>query len=196
MKNKIILCRFIKVTLFIGGILVMSGCILKLIIPAPERNFLPQDLLLTTGDLPSQWSVAFGPQKVGDNTKPSNSTEIALLKSTDIELTRDEKWDVMERVYRFNSIEGAKEDYATITTFPGETNIEGWTFLSSLANEQKFSCYTYSNMEFPVCRWIARYEEIVIEVIGWLDPNRITLEDFQSLVFTIDSKAISNFEKR
>lgn len=181
--------------MFIGGILAMSGCILKLIIPAPERTFLPQDLLLTTEDLPSAWLVAFVPQKVSDNTKPSNSMEIALLKSTDKEITNGRKWDVMERVYRFYSIEGAKDDYATIITFPGETNIEDWTFLSSFANEQIFSCYTYSNIEFPVCNWVARYEEIVIEVIAWLDPNRLTLEELQAIVIKIDEKIAKNLEK-
>ena len=77
------------------------------------------------------------------------------------------------------------------TTFPGKTNPDGWTYISGLADEQKISCYTYSNMEYPVCRWVARYEEIVIEVIAWLNPNRINIEDFQDLVIKIDEKVIS-----
>ena len=180
---------------FLGGILIMSGCIFKLLIPAPKRSFLPQDLLLVKEDLPPQWSVAFGPIKAGEYAKPSDSMETALLKLTEEKLLGDKKWDVRESVYPFNSIEGAKEDYAETTTFPGETNIEGWTFWSSLADEQKFSCYTYSNVDFPVCTWVARYEEIEIQVIAWINPNRLTLDEVQALVKRIDEKVFNSLKQ-
>jgi hypothetical protein len=186
-------CLYI-VTIFIGGCVVMSGCILKLLVPAPERSFASQDLLLSKEDLPTDWSVVSGPQKVNDNTKPKNSMEIALIKSIDSEISTERKWDIMERVYRFTSVEGAKEDYSVTTKFPGKTDIDGWTFTSDLADEQKVSCYTYSNMEYPVCSWVARYKEFEIEVIAWLDPNRMTLEDMQSFVMKIDEKSNNKFK--
>ncbi|OGO31774.1 MAG: hypothetical protein A2136_03660 [Chloroflexi bacterium RBG_16_54_11] len=191
-KNWII--QLVKAVISIGGVLVMSGCVLKLLIPATERAFLPQELLLTKEDLPAEWSVVFGPQKVSNNTKPSNSTEIALIKSTEAEIYHERRWDVMERVYRYNSVEGAKEDYALTTSFPGKTDVDRWRFMSNLADEQKISCYTYVNMEYPVCSWVARYEEYEIEVIAWLDPNRINIEDIQELVIKIDEKVIKSFE--
>lgn len=185
-------CLYI-VTIFIGGSVVMSGCILKLLVPAPERSFAAQDLLLSKEDLPTNWSVASGPQKVSDNTKPNNSMEIAFIKSIDSEINTERKWDIMERVYRFNSVEGAKEDYSVTTNFPGRTDIDGWTFTSDLADEQKVSCYRYLNMNYPVCSWVARYNEFEIEVIAWLDSNRMTLEDMQSFVIKIDEKAGNKF---
>ena len=195
MKIESGIIRFFKGIIFLGLVLVLNGCILKLLIPAPERSFELKDLVLTSDDLPAQWSVAFGPQLVSDNTKPNNSLEIAFWKSTAGILPGEEKWEVKEMLYRFSSIEGAKEDYAVTTTFPGETVIECWTFKSDLADEQKFSCYTYSNMEYPVCSWVGRYDEIEVEVIAWLDPNRLSLEEVQELIGKIDERIATNIEK-
>ncbi len=195
MKIESGIIRFFKGIIFLGLVLVLSGCILKLLIPAPERSFELKDLVITSDDLPAQWAVVFGSQLVSDNTKPSNSLEIAFWKSTAGKLPGEEKWEVKEMLYRFSSIEGAKEDYAVTTSFPGETNIEGWTFKSDLADEQKFSCYTYSNMDYPVCRWVGRYDEIEVEVIAWIDPNRLSLEEVQDLIVKIDERIATNIEK-
>jgi len=168
----------------------MSGCIFKLLIPAPKRSFLPQDLLITQEDLPPEWTVASGPDKAGEYAKPPNSMEITLLKSANEPLPDGKQWEIRESLYIFYSVEAAKRDYLITTSFPGETNIEGWTFSSNLADEQKFSCYTYSNMDFPVCTWAARYNEIEVQVFGWIIPKRMTLNEFQDLIRKMDEKIV------
>ncbi len=184
----------IRIIAVAGIMTIISGCMLKVFIPAPPRSFLPEDLLLTEDDLSSDWTIAFGPREVSDDSKPLSSMEIGLLKSKPLASDGQSKWDVMESVYRFNSIEGAKEDYAVTSSFPGSTDVTGWNFISTLADEQIFSCYTYSNMTYPVCHWNARYKEFEIEVIGWLDPDRVNLQELQSFVTIIDEKVVNNLD--
>jgi hypothetical protein len=173
----------IKLILILLLIAVNSGCILGVFIPAPKRNFTPTDLLIGLNDMPSGWSVLFGPEKVGDNTRSSDSSEIAFSSGRQLD-----RWDFRQSVFRNPSIEGAKADYSDAITFPGETNIKGWTFSSSIADEQKISCFTYSNRVVPVCRWQARYQEFVVEVIAWIYPGYLSIEEMQNLVEKIDLK--------
>jgi hypothetical protein len=173
----------IKLLLTFLLIAVNSGCILGVFIPAPKRNFTPTDLLIGLNDMPSGWSVFFGPEKVGDNSRSSDSSEIAFSSGRQLD-----RWDFKQSVFRYSSIEGAKLDYSEAITFPGETNIKGWTFSSSIADEQKISCFTYSNSVVPVCTWEARYQEFVVEVIAWIYPGYLSIEEMQNLVETIDLK--------
>jgi hypothetical protein len=175
--------RCVKLCFAFLLIAVNSGCMLGVFIPAPKRTFTPTDLLIGLNDVPSGWSVLFGPEKVGDDSRSFNSSEIAFSSGKQLD-----RWDFKQSVFRYSSIEGAKMDYSDAITFPGETNIKGWTFSSSIADEQKISCFTYSNVDIPVCRWQARYQEFVVEVIAWIYPCYLSIEEMQNLVNAIDLK--------
>jgi hypothetical protein len=190
MKKKKSLMRFIIFMALLIGLQLMSGCFLMRLIPAPKRSFLPQDLLIAPEDLPPGLKVVSGPDKTGDHDKPPDSMEISIVKSINEPLPNDMQCEVREFIYIHYSIENAKYDYGLDASFPGETNIASWTFMSKLADEQKFSCYTYSNVDYPVCTWVARYEEIEIQVIGWLIPNRVTLDELQNLIRIMDEKIV------
>ncbi len=95
----------------------------------------------------------------------------------------------MQYVYRFNSIQAAKYSYKDEIQFPGITAIKGWSFISSVADESKVSCYTYSNRDIPVCTWYARYDEFVVEFIAWIQPGGLSIHEMENVVKIIDQKA-------
>ncbi len=64
-----------------------------------------------------------------------------------------------------------------------------WNFKSQFADNSDFSCYTYSNVSYPACDWIARYDRVVIHVLAWLIPDRMTLSDLENIIGKIDAKA-------
>lgn len=165
---------------------ITTGCVLNLLVPAPKRLFTPQDLLISQKDVPSWWIKTAGPKRVSDNRRSSDSSEIKFSVNDDQEIL-----GFRQSVFRYASIEGAGRDYADATTFPGETDVEGWTYLSSSADEQKFSCYTYSNSDIPVCSWVARYQEFVIEVVAWIVPDQVSIQEMEKLVKMIDTKVIN-----
>jgi hypothetical protein len=138
---------------------------------------------LLTNDMPQDRVYYLDRKKVGDNTRNSDSSEIAFSSGRQLD-----RWDFKQSVFRNPSIEGAKMAYSEAITFPGETNIKGWTFSSSIADEQKISCFTYSNSVVPVCTWEARYQEFVVEVIAGIFPGYLSIEEMQNLVEKIDSK--------
>ena len=63
-----------------------------------------------------------------------------------------------------------------------------------LRTNEKLSCYTYSNQNYPICTWLGRYKEITIEVIGRLKPGSVSLGELQTLVKIIDQKVSRQFE--
>ncbi len=168
---------------------LVSGCFLKLLIPAPKRPFTTNELLVNKDELPIGWTIPWGLQKDTDNSRPSGSTQINLFKAPNAE-----KSDITQRISIYFSIEEAKNKFSELTKFPGNIDVEGWSFTSAEADEQKFSCYTYSNLNYPICTWLGRYQEIAIEVIGGLEPGRVTLEEMQVILKVIDKK-ISNYLK-
>lgn len=176
--------QFVKFAgiIFLSAML-LSGCILDLLIPAPDRLFTPQDILIEIDDLPEGWVVMFGPRKVVDNTRSNNSAEIAFAP-----YDNPQKRRVTLEVFRYSSERGAKSDFSVASSFPGETDIDGWSFVSSAADEQKISCFTYSNSEFPICTWIARYHEFVVEFYVWIGNDRLSIGEMEIIVITIDER--------
>lgn len=163
--------------------LLGSGCSLNMLIPVPKRSFTANDLLVSKDELPAGWTTPWGPKKDTDNSKPAGAMDIDFFKFP-------ESWkpDILERVALYPSIEQAKNWFLEASQFPGEINITGWSFTSKLADDQKFSCYTYSNANDPICTWLARYQEISIEVVAGLEPGRATLDEMQAIVNIIDEK--------
>ena len=70
------------------------------------------------------------------------------------------------------------------------SGIVGWSFSSNYANEENFSCTFYRDSDDPICTWEARYQEIIIEIIGRLDPRYLSLEDMQLVAALSDKKVI------
>lgn len=173
----------VRMIVVCGIALGCSGCIIRRLIHAPDRSLISKDLLLVQEELPDGWLVFHPPIEETDNRRPEDSLSIAFCGSKGTT-----EWDIKQWVFRYTSIEHAKNHYAEDVLFPGETDNEEWSFVSVFADEQHFSCYTYSNIDYPVCTWTARYQEILIMVVGWVNPERMSLEDMQNIVIAIDEK--------
>jgi hypothetical protein len=186
MPNRIDIKSAMSLLIGLALAAITTGCVLNLLVPAPKRSFTPQDLLISQKDVPSSWIKTAGPKSVSDNQRSNDSAEIKFSPHDDQEIR-----GFRQSVFRYDSIEGARRDYADATTFPGETDVEGWTYNSSSADEQKFTCYTYSNSDIPVCTWVARYQEFVIEVVAWIGPDQVSIQEMEKLVKVIDTKVIN-----
>jgi hypothetical protein len=186
MTNRINIKSAMSLLIALTITVIATGCFLNLLIPAPKRSFTPQDLLVSQKDVPSWLIKTAGPKRVSDNRRSNDSAEIKFSPHDDQEIR-----GFRQSVFRYDSIEGARRDYADATTFPGKTDVEGWTYISSSADEQKFSCYTYSNSDIPVCSWVARYQEFVIEVVAWIGPDQVSIQEMEKLVKVIDTKVIN-----
>ncbi len=177
----------LRMTISFGIAILISSCFLQRLVSAPKRSFSASDLLVNGDELPQGWMAPYGGKNDTDNTKPRGSVTIDLYKPPMSDIA-----DITQRVSIFKSIEHAKNYYSERAQFHGETNISGWSFISKIADEQKFSCYTYPNLDYPICTWLGRYQEITIEVIGRLEPGRVTLEEMQAIVKMIDEKTVRN----
>lgn len=173
--------------IFFVLVLLVSGCFLKTLFPAPKRPFTSNELLVNKEELPLDWTIPSGPQKDTDNSRPPGSMQIDLYK-----VPKSAKPDITERVSIYSSVEQAKTHFSEQVDFPENTEIQGWSFVSVKTDEQKFSCYTYSNLDYPICTWLARYQEITIEIIGRLLPGRATLNEMQAIVKVVDDK-VTNY---
>jgi len=71
---------------------------------------------------------------------------------------------------------------------------KGKSITSNIADEQKFSCTSNSNSNYPIYTWYARYQEIFIHVKNRLKPERASLEEMQTIVETIDKKVANNLD--
>jgi hypothetical protein len=179
--------KIILLFTLISFTLIGTSCMVRYFIPATERSFTSDDLILKEEELSEGWELDSGPSsgKMWDNRKPPDSTAITLSK-----LPKAESYDAGIFVSIYPSIERAKIHYMEDTTFPSNTDVEGWSYISDRANEQKFSCYTYSNSNYPTCRWLARYYEITVQVTSNLRPGRATIGDFQAFVMAMDEKLV------
>jgi len=176
-----------KIFLLLLGLisLVLSSC------SQPQEcdvNFLKLDALLISIDnipKPDSWSV-YGPNNgVIDHERSTDLLGIAFF--SDLFPTN---LGSSETVYRYNTIEGAERDFSYASNYFGDGNFPNdWAFISEKADESYIACEDGVSVDFPKCYWIARYDCIVIEFRSWLIPDRMTLEDMESIVREIDQKA-------
>jgi hypothetical protein len=149
------------------------------------------DLLVTSQDMPSGWTTkgSFSPASESDYMASTDSIEMQYYS----DLVPDHA-PFIQDIYRSNSglflVHQAKDDYKyLVTEFHSGTTPSNWKFKSQFSADSDFSCYTYSNVSYPVCDWVGRYDRIVIHVIAWLVPNRMTLSDLEGIISKIDTKA-------
>jgi hypothetical protein len=172
-------------------VLLGSGCFINSLIPAPKRNFTSSDLLVTKDELEPGWTIPYGPKKDTDNSKPEDTMWEIVNKLPEREIS-----DVTERASLYPTTGQAIASFKEDALFPSNIIVEGWNFASKKADEQKMSCYKYSNLDYPICRWLGRYQEIRIVVIAGLVPGRVTLDELQAIVRAIDTRIINLLDKK
>jgi hypothetical protein len=174
--------------LFIIIVLFLTSCKFQSPISAPKRSFTASELILTQTDLPISWFAPYGSKKDTDSGKPANSMNIDIYH-----FIVSDRADISEFVSIHKTTQQAKNAFNDSAQFPGQGD-NSWSFTSEIADEEKISCYTYSNQNFPICTWLGRYKEITIEVIGRLKPGSVSLSELQTIVMIIDQKVSRQFE--
>jgi len=167
---------------------LLTSCEFQNLIPAPQRSFTASDLILTQSDLPLSWFAPYGSMKDTDSGKPANSMNIDIYH-----FIVSDRADISQFVSIYKTTQQAKNAFNDSAQFPGQGD-NSWSFTSEIADEEKISCYTYSNQNYPICTWLGRYKEITIEVIGRLKPGSVSLGELQTLVKIIDQKVSRQFE--
>jgi hypothetical protein len=149
----------------------------------PERGFAPSELLIDGADMPPGWIHDYGPGPAIDDRATNDAAMIKFMADT-----HPQGRGISHSVYRYEYISVAKYRFGEKATLAGTTP-EAWTFRSNTADEERFVCYDYEGREpYPVCRWVARYEEYVVVFRGWLLPERLTLQDMDRMVAIIDER--------
>lgn len=164
-------------------ILVCFGCYWGILIPAPKRDFTSADLLITEAELPEGWTIPEGFLIHTDTRRPRGSMRIGIFTSPE-----SPRSNISQYAFIYPFMSRAKRHFREDTF--SETSITGWNFTSNYADEEHFWCRFYRDSDDPICTWEARYQEILIEIIGRLDPQYLSLEDMQLVAALSDKKVI------
>ncbi|MBW8012450.1 MAG: hypothetical protein FVQ83_14640 [Chloroflexi bacterium] len=98
-----------------------------------------------------------------------------------------QKLVVQQKVHDFGSVEIAERAFERYFNAGAETDTEGWSYRSDVADQSHIWCYGVQEREYTVCRWRARYEEFVVESSMRLYFDDFTFEDAEEIVRAIDS---------
>ena len=177
--NKLVIIGIILIFI----ILVCLACSWEVLIPAPKREFTSSDLLITETELPSGWTIPEGFLDASDDRRPADSMRIGIFTSPE-----SPRSNISQYVYNYPFMRRAKRHFKEDTM--STSGIAGWSFSSNSANEENFSCTFYRDSDDPICTWEARYQEIIIEIIGRLEPRYLSLEDMQLVAALSDKKVI------
>ncbi len=172
--------RFLLGSAIAAGLLLLSACTQLL----PERAFSTMDLLIRSTDAPEEWKVAGGPRAVNDHIGlTAMEASMIAFKTAD-----HERGVATHYVYRYNSIGEAKRVHKKFFSKPVGETPEEWGFLSEVASQCSFACHDYGGREPIHCEWAGRYEEYIVTFGVWLIPDRVSLEDAEKVVKTIDAR--------
>ena len=139
------------------------------------------DLLIKAEDLPSEWYL--GEEGIGINDDRSWDSAGSYYYTANYQDQFPRL--VTQMIYRHKTIDKAKSDYGYgISYLTGNTEPPScWDFQSTIADESGIICRD------DYCLWEARYECVVIEIIGGGVPGYVTIEDMENIVKLVDEKA-------
>ncbi len=154
---------------------------------APPRSMATMDLLLRAEDLPSGWIVAEGPERAWTELAVPDSQGIIFQARDEPSIT---SWSL---VYRYGSELGAIWQYWWVL---GPRQIGNkqpqWTYVSPVADQSSFTCYTSRQTGATSCEWAARYAEYLVQFIAPLADERMSLKDMERAVRQIDDRLAQN----
>jgi hypothetical protein len=184
-----------KLRTYILSVLVflIACCIVSVVIyvisgqPAPARSFMALDLLVDGSTLPPGWI------RSSVYTKPNNEGARDMAGEGFLRSEPDcQTCLVIEDVHRFDWVSASKWTYGEMSSLPGSPRpVPGWTYSSVVADESTVSCYDFQGKDYTRCYWLARYQEIIIEVDASIVPGRMSLADIQAYVKSIDERVAS-----
>jgi len=181
--------KFARVLVVVANLLLVA-CVLVQPQPAPERPFATETLLISLDDMPEGWFVTDGPEDSSDEINVDEGFWI-VFEATDSEPHRK----AIHEVYRYDNAWQARVIYKDLVLpyHHGETPVS-WTYQSSLADPYNFTCYTYKGYVHPICKWSGVYEEYIVIFSAGLIPGRMSLEDMERIIQTIETRMKQNLQ--
>jgi hypothetical protein len=156
----------------------------------PTRSFRTNELLINLSDMPSGWSVGYGPGQAFDERGNDDASMVIFYADT-----FPSGKGTSHAVYHYATITAAQNAFQDKSTWPG-TVPPGWTYRSPVSDQTVFSCYDWEGREpYPDCTWVARYQEYVVVLNAWLLPNRMSIADLDRVVRVIDQRMAQYFHR-
>jgi hypothetical protein len=182
-RNKCILAMVV-----LSFTLILSNCSIIRELPAPQRTFTLEDLLVGKELITSNWSDLGGPTvPLGNDLCSTECIRIAFGK-TDSEVPMK----ASEDIYRFRSIGIAQSEY--YYKFLPNTQYflpdEDWYFKSRYATQSFFGCYTNLNAGDRGCLWGGQYDEFIVEFYAKIIPGEMSVEDMEKIIIAIDERIV------
>ncbi len=154
--------------------------------PAPERSVMITDLLIGLDDMPEGWNLRSGPEESTLEYNVDEGLEIVFEADSPHARTvavhvvlRYEDLDLAARIY---------DEYVTPSDFGKASIPDGWVYRSVMVDPYHVFCYQKTLEPQNFCRWSGLYAEYIVIFHTWLIPERMTLEDFESIVTVIDRR--------
>ena len=146
-----------------------------------NKNINLNNLLINNENLPSGWHL--GEEGIGIEDDRS-------FDSAGSYYFTDEYQDqfprlITQMIYRHNTLESAKKDFLYgISNTPANAELpSSWDFQSMIADESGIICRN------EYCNWVARYDCIVVDIVGRSYLGYSTLEDMENIVRLVDESA-------
>jgi hypothetical protein len=150
------------------------------------------NLLVTPSDMPSGWLYDGFTGPTADLRYLDAGTD-SISRAFYSDLDANQSYPFAENVYRalgFLSNFHAQGNYNYLL---GEMGVGStppdWKFQSQFADQSAISCAFPPTDSLMLCDWIARYKNVVIFVVAWLTPDRMTLNQLATVIGKIDAKA-------
>jgi hypothetical protein len=147
-----------------------------------ENNIPLNEFLISEDVMPDDWE-AYKPIKIHDSFCYVDCLEIQF----------DADFPNLDRaaqvIFVYETIKDAKIafDKYVVEIHLGEKT-DAIEFESSYVDQFIITCFTYEEMEYPVCQWSARYDNYLTSFFAWLIPDKMTNDQFENIIKNIDLK--------
>ncbi|HNT55897.1 MAG TPA: hypothetical protein PKG95_14365 [Anaerolineaceae bacterium] len=159
-------------------------------LPTPLPTVAPdltlESLLLTPDDLQSE-------ARVVSAADWHSADDHGAIGAVNVQLGGGQRpfndWLLSQNIYRFNTPENAQADYAAILSRLQDFSPPADVSLPPLqAAEAFWGCTQPASRQHPYCVWIALYDNHVIELLAWVEPEQMSLEDLQAVITGLDAR--------
>lgn len=181
------------------GPLVLAGiCALALLIliriesgpPTPERSFTSMDFLPPTSVYPADYEVIDAPSWAGPDSRGGLGDEDDAYAS--YKPVREAFGHISVSVYYQSHWNDAVDEYEYGLIFlTGYEPNSAINFQSERAQQQTLVCKSEPNIDgWRWCRYIARYDEFVVDVHAAVGPDQLSVAEFENVLQAIEERAI------
>jgi hypothetical protein len=156
---------------------------------APERSFMPEDLLIDQDIVPSGWELTGPHFPTGDDLCTRQCATIGFKAAGDQSSIEYGGHDVYG--YLSTGIARRTFDHVYLRKAAYLHSQDEWTYLSPLAEQSYFGCGNMAGNVGVYCQWGGQYEEYIVVFGARVPPGEVTLENIElmeQMVRAIDDR--------